>query len=146
MTNDELAATETAALEILTHIAREVPRYGGRLSDFAYSIDAIDKIAPEALRRDAMDLAKLVASASDELVERTRVALFWACQGDDYARKEIAGRFRSGVERLQLIHWIERHPRAGRFGSLMSALAGKRFTKAQLDLGRKLAAEARRAA
>ncbi|WP_438029072.1 hypothetical protein [Sorangium sp. So ce233] len=133
---------ETRAWEVLTEIAAEVPRYGGRLEAFACSVDWIDRAWPEALRRRAAELAQLVAPAPDELVERACLALAFACAGDSYAEREIAGRFRSGVRRLRVLDALERHPKRSRHGALVRALERGRFTAEQWKLAQRLANEA----
>ncbi|XXX79206.1 hypothetical protein WMF30_10570 [Sorangium sp. So ce134] len=138
----DIAEIETRAWELLTEIADDVPRYGGRLEVFASSIDWIDRAWPEALRRRAAEIAQLVGPASDELVERTWLALACACTGDAYAEREIAGRFRSGVRRLRVIAAIERHPKRDRHGALVAALERGRFTAEQWARAQRLANEA----
>ena len=133
---------EASAWELLTEIAAEVPRYGGRLEAFASSIDWIDRAWPEALRRRAAEFAQLVALGSDELVERTWLALAFACAGDAYAEREIAGRFRSGVRRLRVLEALERHPKRDRHGALVRALERGRFTREQWARAQRLASEA----
>lgn len=134
-------ATSTTALESLTLIAREIAAYRGGLAGWAYSPDAADQWVASALRNRCVDLAKLVAADVD-LAERTAVALAWACMGDDYAVKELAGRFRSMCARMRLVAAIRRHPRAGQFGTLIAAIERGKFTKAQIEFARKLAGEA----
>jgi hypothetical protein len=65
-----------------------------------------------------------------------------ATQGDEWAAKEVAGRFPSAVRRLRLVAEIGQHPRANKFRTLVDALVRGKYTKAQLALAQKLAAEA----
>jgi hypothetical protein len=133
--------TEAQAMEILTYIAGEVPRYGGNLWSFANSIDRLDQWAASGLRARMGTLCELVYRDA-ELLERTHVALCFACMGDDYAEKEVAGRFLSLARRITMIDAIKRHPRANYFWNLIDALQRGKFSKEQLGLARKLAAEA----
>lgn len=135
---------ETKAIEILTRIALDVPTYRGKMAEFAYSTESLDRFGVETLRLWTTDLAKLVAHEGDELVERTNVALRMACAGDEFAEKEIAGRFMSAVKRLRNIKILAAHPRAGRFYDLIDRYrAGKALTKPQRGLLAKLIEEAR---
>jgi len=131
---------ETEALDILTTIQGDVRSLVGGMQAFAYSFDEPDRWMAEAVRRKATSLAKLVAH-DPALVARCRIALYWACSGDDYGTREVAGRFAGACERIRIVAAIGRHPRAEKFGGLVRALSGKTYTKAQIELGRKLAAE-----
>jgi hypothetical protein len=124
-------------------LAAEIARYGGNLQTFADSPDALDRAAPAALRRQAAALAELVAGQADDVAEAAAVALDAACSGDAYARRELAGRFRSAVRRLRVAAAIERHPRAAQFVGLRSAVLRGRCTSAQWQLACALAKEAR---
>lgn len=135
-------ATRTQALEALTTIAREIAAYGGKLGSWAYSPDRADQWSASALRDRCKALAKLVAH-DVELAERAHVALAWACMGDAYAVKELAGRFRSACARVRLAAAVRQHPRAGSFGTLLSCIDSGRLSMAQLELARKLEAEVR---
>lgn len=136
------AATKSAA-DLLAEISYDVRRMGGNGAGFAYSMDAIDHTIPHVIRRDAMTLARAVAVAGDEeLTVRAHVALCWACQGDDWAEKEVAGRFLSAVRRVLVLRAIAKHPRADRFYTLRSAIERGRFSKAQWQLACRLAKEA----
>ncbi len=133
-------ATCPEVLIALTTIANEIAAYRGGLEGWAYSPDLVDRMAAEGLRIRCRDLAKVVAHDLD-LAERTAVALAWACMGDAYAVKELAGRFRSACARVRLVSAIGKHPRAGQFVTLVKAIDSGKFTRPQLDLARKLAAE-----
>ena len=137
---DTMTMPEACALESLTTIARELSAYGGRLGSWAYSSERVDQWDAEAMRGRCKALALLVAH-DVELAERTRVALTWACQGDAYAVKELAGRFRNACARVRLAAAVRRHPRADRFGTLLSCIDSGRLSMAQLELAKKLEAE-----
>ena len=128
------------ALDTLTTIARELAGYRGRLGEWARSAEQMDQWAAAALRERCKGLALLVAH-DVELAERTNVALAWACQGDAYARKELAGRFGNACARVRLAAAVRRHPRAEHFRTLLSCINSGRLSMAQLELAKKLAAE-----
>lgn len=134
-------ATQIDVLAALTHIASEVASYAGKLESFAYSMEKLDVWHAEALRDKCRSLAKLVAM-DVELADRTGVALSFACSADPYAAKELAGRFRSFCARIRLATAIRRHPRAGQFYTLISAIESGKFTAPQLKLAKTIAAEA----
>jgi hypothetical protein len=132
----------TTALEaLLTTLAALVATYRGNLAAFANSVDALDRYAPAAVRDAAKDVARAVACESAEVVAAAAAGVATACAGDEWARAEVAGRFLSAVKRLQLVTTIKRHPRAGRFSTLVSAIESGRFSKAQYKLATELAAE-----
>lgn len=137
-------ATLESALADVADIGRELAQYGGKLGDFAYSIDKIDHMAPQALRAQCSILAwnLVIGKLSDEDVATVKAALKEACAGDAYAVKELAGRFMSCIKRIRVVRAIGRHPRADRFTTLCEALERGKFTAAQWAFAQKLAAEA----
>ena len=133
-------ATNNDVLAALTSIAREIAACRGNLSSFAYSPDRVDQYVAEGLRSHCKALAAMVAHDVD-LADRTAVALAWACMGDEYAVKELGGRFKSVCARMRLTAAIRKHPRAGTFATLIRAIESGKFSKPQIELARKLAAE-----
>jgi hypothetical protein len=137
-------ATLDSALADVAEIGRELATYGGKLGEFAYSIDKIDHMAPQQLRAQCSILAwnVVIGKLSDEDVATVTKALKEACAADAYAVKELAGRFASGVKRVKVLRAIGRHPRAARFTTLCEAIEKGRFTASQWALAQKIAAEA----
>jgi hypothetical protein len=78
---------------------------------------------------------------SNNEVAQVHAALEFVCSKDDYAAKEVAGRFLSAVRRVRAIRAIMAHPRGHRFYELRCAIEKGRFTKAQWALAVKLAGE-----
>ena len=69
------------------------------------------------------------------------LALAFACSGDMYAERELAGRFRAGVRRARVLAALERHPRRHRHEALVRALERGRFSREQWTRAQKLAGE-----
>lgn len=134
--------TKLEALAEVADMGKEIASYGGRLASWAYSVDAIDRFPAEAFRRRASRLSQAMAPFTDSEVDEIARALEGACAGDEYAKAEIAGRFRSGVRRARLATAVRRHPRAARFSTLIEAIERGRYTKAQWTLAQRLATEA----
>lgn len=133
---------EEKALEILTRADAYVRRYNGVLTELSQSTEWLDYGIPQNIRDMAKDLAKVTFEDAD-LAERAFLALAWVCRNDDWATREVAGRFLSLCKRLVLVSTINRHPRAWKFESLTDALLRGRATAAQLKFARTLAAEVR---
>ncbi len=140
-------ATLESALAHVGEMAAELARYGGRLCDFAFSMDAIDRWPAEALRTQSAVLAwnVVVGALSDQDVAAVHAAFVSACAGDEYAAKELAGRFMTGVRRVRVLRAIGQHPRGDRFSTLCEAIERGKFTAAQWALAQKLAAEVKAA-
>lgn len=143
--NNTTSKTLNDALVDVADIAYELTRYSGKLGEFAYSPERLDQWHAEDVRGRATKIAKVVAAMSDHDVEAVHMALTFVCAVDEYAAKEIAGRFMSAVKRLRVLRAIGSHPRALRFSDLCEAIEKGRYTKAQWDLAQKLAAEVRAA-
>lgn len=129
-----------ATLESLNYLADQVPTYGGRLEDFAASMDSLDTLGPRCMRDRVVDIAKLVAHETDDVVAWHHVAISWACQGDAWAVREVAGRFMSAVRRLRLA-WKVRAHSGCKFWDLAEAIVRARYTAKQWAFAKKLAAE-----
>lgn len=132
------------ALTDVADIAHELTRFPRGLSEFAYSMDEIDKWEAQAFRTAMGILAHqcIRGELSDNEIAQVHAALAFVCSGDEYASKEVAGRFMSFVRRTKVLAAIARHPRAGKFYTLTEAIGRGRFTKAQWTLAVKLASEA----
>jgi len=142
MNNDTDTMNDAQILEFLTDFAAELARYSGNLDAWATSFEDMDRWLAQGMRNrgKALALATFTRDAAD--LERIAIAFHWACMGDAWATKEIAGRYLSACRRLALYTAIERHPRARKFASLVSALRSGKFTAKQLAFAKTLAAEA----
>lgn len=136
-------ATKESALADVADIGRELARYGGRLGDFAGSLEKIDQMEAQGLRAQCSILAwnVVLGDLSEEVITEVKDALKAVCANDPYAVKELAGRFGSGVKRIRVLIALAHHPRAARFSSLREAIERGRFTANQWALAQKLAAE-----
>lgn len=134
--------TLTEALAAVAHMAEELRRYPGGLGGFAYSTETLDQWHAEAFRKLGTDIARGVHGLPDAEVTQVHEAMVAVCASDEYAAKEVAGRFLGAVRRLRVLAKIARHPRAWKFGTLVRALERGRFTKAQWAFAQRLAAEA----
>lgn len=134
-------ALETALIDVCD-IAYSLTAYPNGLSEFAFSPDLPDRWHAEAVRNAAKKIAANVAPLSDAEVAQVHAALEFVCAGDEYAAKEVAGRFLSAVRRLRVVTAIKKHPRAGKFATLVAAIERGKFTPSQWDFARTLAAEA----
>lgn len=125
-------------------VAAELERYRGKLGSWAYSMERFDQIDAERFRVACTILAHQCVSSgfSQNEIAQVHAALAFVCSGDEYATKEVAGRFLSGVRRVKVLRAIGRHPRRARFETLTIALEKGRYTRAQWDLAVKLAMEA----
>ena len=137
-------ATLDEALVDVCDIAAELAPYAGNLGGFAYSLDKLDNLAAQALRAQMALLAwgVVLGDLTENETAQVHAALAFVCSGDEYAAEEIAGRFLSMVRRIRVVRALGRHPRAERFRSLADAIGRGRFTRAQWDLAKKIAAEA----
>ena len=126
----------------IAHIATSIRRCSPNVGAFAQSIDAADRIVASAIRERAIELAESLVGAPAEAVDAAEAALAEACEGDRWATEEVAGRFRSAITRLELVAAVERHPRAWKFRSLVSAIRRGRFSRKQLAFAKRLAEEA----
>lgn len=133
--------TKADALAAVAVIADEIRSLVGPLSSWAYSPDALDRLAAAGLRDRVHNLAIGLIGLPAEDVETVAVALDAVCAHDEYARDELAGRLRSAVRRLELVERMRRHPRADRFYTLVQAVSRGKATGKQMDLARKLAGE-----
>jgi hypothetical protein len=131
------------AMTDVADIAYELLRFPTGLAGFAYSDEKIDQWHAEAFRNSMMILAHqcLASGFSDNEIAQVHAALAFVCSVDEYAAKEVAGRFMSLVRRLKVLSAIARHPRANRFYTLTDAIGRGKHTKAQWTLALKLASE-----
>lgn len=138
-----IPATLDSALVDVCDIAHELTSYRGRLGDFAFSTDSLDRGHAEALRKQIAILAwnVVVGDMTDNEIAQVHAALAHVCSADEYAAKELAGRFLSSVRRVRVLRAIGQHPRANRFDSLTDAIEKGRHTKAQWAFALRLAAE-----
>lgn len=136
-------ATLESALTDVCDIAYELTRFPQGLAGFAYSMEQLDQWQAQAFRTASAILAHnvVVGGLSDNEIAQVHAALAYVCSGDEYAAKEIAGRFLSAVRRIKVLRAIGRHPRGGKFYTLTEAIEKGRFTKAQWQLAVKLASE-----
>jgi hypothetical protein len=131
----------------LAHVAYLVSSYGGRMSEFTPDAlglmwDPLDSTAHQEARARMGNIALVVATDSGaEAVAGWMLA--WACRGDAWALKEVAGRFHSACARVRLAVKIGRRRDAGRWESLVRAVMRGKASPKQMDLARKLAGEAR---
>lgn len=142
-----LASTAITLDEAFTDVADmayELQRYPTGLAGFAYSMETLDQWEAERFRNAAMILAHqcVTSEFSENEIAQVHAALAFVCSKDEYAAKEVAGRFLSAVRRVRVLRAIQRHPRSGRFETLKIALEKGRYTKAQWVLAVKLAGEA----
>lgn len=136
-------ATLESALVHVADIAAELERYGGKLNEFAYSMERLDQWAAEAFRNSTSILAYNVVAGglSNNEVAQVHAALEFVCSKDDYAAKQVAPWFLPAVRRVRAIRAIMSHPRGDRFYELRCAIEKGKFTKAQWALAVKLAGE-----
>ena len=138
------AITLEEAFVDVADIAYELLRFPRGLAQFAYSMDEPDRWHAEAFRNACAVLAHqcVTSGFSDNEIAQVHAALAFVCSTDEYASKEVAGRFLSAVRRVRVLRAVNRHPRSGRFETLKIALEKGRYTKAQWALALKLANEA----
>ncbi len=131
------------AMTDVCDIAYKLTAYPTGLAGFAYSMDKPDQWHAEAFRSSMAILAHqcLASGFSDNEIAQVHAALAFVCSGDEYAAKEVAGRFMSLVRRLKVLGAIARHPGASRFYTLTDAIGRGKYTKAQWALALKLASE-----
>lgn len=133
--------TITEALAAVAHMATELRRYPHGLGTFAYSNETLDQWHAEAFRKLSTDIARGAFELPDAEVAQIHEAMVAVCACDEYAAKEVAGRFLGAVKRLRVLAKIARHPRAWKFGNLVAAIEKGRFTKEQWAFAQRLAAE-----
>lgn len=124
----------------VSELGKLVRKYGGNMSGFVYSPDEIDRWGALNLRTRAAGIAKEAAKLSDDDAERVTAAMVRACAGDEYAEKEIAGRFANAILRCRMIARIESKGLTQKFWSLVNAVERGRATKKQMAFAARLAA------